>query len=304
MFLFDAHTHFFSRDFFRALARQRPGGGDPEVELARVAAAAGLTLPHPDPLEHLKTWLTELDRHDVARAVSFASLPQEAEAVGRAAAASAGRLVGFAMLDAADPDAPDFVDQVASLGHRGLVLFPVLHGYSAAARALGPVLAAARRHALIVLVHFGLLQVKLRDLLGLPRRYDLRYANPLDLAVTAQRFADLKFIVPHLGCGFFREALMLGATCPNVYLDSSSSNSWLKTQPDGLTLTAALAQVREVFGPARLLFGTDSGVFPRGWRADILKTQQVALAQAGYTDDEIAAVLGGNLSALLGPKQA
>ena len=34
--------------------------------------------------------------------------------------------------------------------------------------------------------------------------------------------------MPHFGAGYFREALMLADLCPNVYLDTSSSNSWMR----------------------------------------------------------------------------
>ncbi len=47
----------------------------------------------------------------------------------------------------------------------------------------------------------------------------------------------LPFIIPHFGAGMFREALMAADTCPNIHLDTSSSNSWIRYTP-GLTLDA------------------------------------------------------------------
>ena len=38
----------------------------------------------------------------------------------------------------------------------------------------------------------------------------------------------VNIVVPHFGAGYFREALMLCDLCPNVYLDTSSSNSWMR----------------------------------------------------------------------------
>ena len=59
-------------------------------------------------------------------------------------------------------------------------------------------------------VHCGILVVKLRDLLGLPRPYDLNYANPLDVIPAANRHPGLTFCVPHFGAGFLRETLIAG----------------------------------------------------------------------------------------------
>ena len=72
--------------------------------------------------------------------------------------------------------------------------------------------------------------------------------------------------MPHFGAGFFREVLMVADACPNVYVDTSSSNAWMKYSP-GLTLRHVFAQALAVMGAERLLFGSDSSFFPRGWRA-------------------------------------
>ena len=108
--------------------------------------------------------------------------------------------------------------------------------------------------------------------------------------------------MPHFGCGFFREALMLGDLCPNVYLDTSSSNAWVKQMPYPLTVRDLFQKSLAVFGPSRLLFGTDSTVFPRGWRADVFREQAKILADLKVSASDAAAILGGNLSRLLAIK--
>ena len=80
-------------------------------------------------------------------------------------------------------------------------------------------------------------------------------------------------IVPHFGAGFFREALMAADQCPTIHLDTSSSNSWIRFDR-GLTLEGVFKQALAVVGPSRLLFGTDSSFFPRGWQAAIYEEQQ------------------------------
>jgi predicted TIM-barrel fold metal-dependent hydrolase len=92
---------------------------------------------------------------------------------------------------------------------------------------------------------------------------------------------------------------MLGELCGNVFLDTSSSNSWAKVMPNPLTLRGVFERSLQVYGPKRLLFGTDSTVFPRGWRADIFEEQTRILSEIGISREDAAAILGGNLSRLL-----
>ena len=77
-------------------------------------------------------------------------------------------------------------------------------------------------------VHCGVLTVGIRRKLGLPSPFDMRFSNPLDLHAIALRYPRMPFMVPHFGAGYLREALMLADLCPNVYLDTSSSNSWMR----------------------------------------------------------------------------
>ena len=82
----------------------------------------------------------------------------------------------------------------------------------------------------------------------------------------------------------FREALMVADLCPNIYFDTSSSNAWVKFTP-GLTLEAVFETAAlQVLGPERLLFGTDSSFFPRGWHRAVYNQQRTALVSLGVPD--------------------
>ena len=71
---------------------------------------------------------------------------------------------------------------------------------------------------------------------------------------------------------------MLCDLCPNVYLDTSSSNSWMRYEEAHLDLRTVFRRALDVAGPQRLLFGTDSSFFPRGWNAaDLRNADQSAL---------------------------
>jgi hypothetical protein len=299
----DAHTHFFSRPFFDTLARLSPRPGDKAALIDEVAVKAGLSLPDPVVAHHTQRWLAGMQSHGVERMVTFASLPTEAEAVAEAARLSDGRLVGYTLVNPAEPTAPAFVEQaLGALGLRGLLVFPAMHHVRASDERMVPVLELARQHKAPVIVHCGVFRVKLRDLFGLPRPYDLAFANPLDIVPAANRFRDVTFVVPHFGAGFLRETLMLGMQCENVCVDTSSSNDWIAAQPSAggrLALADVFRAALDVFGAERILFGTDSSVFPRGWRADLFQTQLAALQAAGATEAQVEAIMGGNLARLL-----
>ena len=151
----------------------------------------------------------------------------------------------------------------------------------------------------LVFVHCGLLVVKLRDLLGLPRPYDLSFANPLSLIPAANRHRNIRFVIPHFGAGFFRETLMAGTQCENIYVDTSSSNSWIATQPGVRDLEQVFRQSLGVFGPERVLFGTDSNVFPAGWRGDRLEEQVAIVEKCGLSDADQGLIFAGNAARLL-----
>jgi hypothetical protein len=301
MSIFDCHLHFFSRDFFATLVRQKEPAVDVDQVLGELAQRAKIEIPPNDVVAHLQHWLAELDRHGVERAVTFASLPEEAMAVAEAVKHSNGRLLGFCV---ANPTMEGAVHRVHKLAHergyRGVMLFPALHHFHVSDASLLPFFEAAALCRMNVLAHFGILQVKLRDALGLPRVYDSRFANPLDLQSVANRFPKIKFIIPHFGCGFFRETLMLGMQCENVYVDTSSSNNWMATQPYPLSLAEVFQKTRAVFGVERILFGTDSGVFPRGWRKDVWEGQKQAMTQAGFSLAEMEMIFAENAREMFG----
>ena len=99
--------------------------------------------------------------------------------------------------------------------------------------------------------------------------------------------------MPHFGAGFLREALMLADLCPNVYLDTSSSNSWMRYE--GLDLKTVFRRALDVVGAHRLLFGTDSSFFPRGWNYEIFEAQTRAFLDLGVSAADARLMLEGNL---------
>jgi hypothetical protein len=173
----------------------------------------------------------------------------------------------------------------------GVFLFPAMHRYSLHDECARAVIARAK----LVYVHCGVLSVGFRKKLGLASPFDMRYSNPIDLHAVALEFPEVRFVIPHFGAGYFREALMVADLCPNIYLDTSSSNSWMKYQAAKVTLADVFRRALDVVGHKRILFGSDSSWFPRGWVRAVYEAQVEALGEAGASAEMVRAVMGGNL---------
>jgi uncharacterized protein len=292
----DAHCHFFSEQFFATLGRQRGPGS--QQSAAAVLADLGWDSPGL-PEDLADRWVQELDRCSVNRASLIASVPGDEASVGSAVARHPTRFVGFAMVDPTAPEAASRAETaLGSHRIRCICLFPAMQRYSLHDPRVVEIVAIAARHAgTAVFVHCGALSVGVRKKLGLPSRFDVRYGNPLDLHALAADHPHVPFIVPHFGAGLFREALMLADLCPNVYLDTSSTNRWTSYHPS-LTLAGVFRQALEVAGPERLLFGSDSSFFPRGWNASVYAAQVSALESEGVDERVRDRIFSANFDSL------
>jgi len=284
----DAHCHFFSPFFFQALDND--------------SASVYRRLQWDDPVDAEQLadrWVREMDANGVGRAALIASVPGDEASVAAAVARHPRRIVGFFMVDPARADAPARTKQaLTEQGLRGVCLFPAMHHVSLEEeRALRVVQAASECPGAVVFVHCGRLSVGVRDKLGLPSRFDSALGDPIALSRVAAAFPDLPFIVPHFGAGRFADALAAVRTCPNVHLDTSSSNSWIRDVP-GLDLARVFASALAAAGPTRLIFGTDSSYFPRGWQRGIYDHQKTALGELRVSDEDEALIFGGNFDRL------
>jgi uncharacterized protein len=292
----DVHCHFFSSRFLEILAKDRRDIA-PGDHAAVVSTLLGWDPPGlPDALAD--RWVAELDRHQIARAALIASIPGDEESVAAAIARHPARLVGFFMLNPSAADAAErLLRALSDWKLRGVCLFPAMHHYRLDDERVTATFEVAASRGAAVFVHCGVLTVGVRKRLGLPSPFNLRLGDPLTLATVAARFPKVPVIIPHFGAGFLRETLMAADQCPNIHLDTSSTNGWVKYHP-GLTLEAVLRQALEVVGPDRLLFGTDSSFFPRGWQHQIFEQQQATLDAIGVAPEAQEKIFSGNFQRL------
>jgi predicted TIM-barrel fold metal-dependent hydrolase len=296
--ILDGHMHLLSAETAREAAAWQPSAS-PAVAAAaerRVARyereqAIPSASPAAESVEQAASrWLGELDRHGVSAAVFLALAPRP-ETLRRFVAVRPDRLLAFTFLDPREADAPArLAEDVEQRGFRGLKLYPTIQGFHVCDERAYPLYERAEGLGIPLLIHFGV---------TLDYRSDLRYGNPLDLQPVARDFPGIPFIVAHAGAGFFREALFLAYHCANVHVDTSGSGTWMAYLARPMTPHEVLERLLAVFGPDRVIFGSDSRHAAEGYRHWLLTEQRRILEALELSEDDQRKVLGGNMARLL-----
>jgi uncharacterized protein len=235
-------------------------------------------------------WEAVLDAAGVDRAVFFTP-PDYHDDLLTFIALKPDRFIGYTTLDPTDPASADRLRrQVHEHGVRGLKLYPMACGFHVDDEACRAVYEVCEAEGLPVIIHFGL---------SINATHDLRYGNPLDVAGPALRYPSVHWIIPHFGAGFFRETLMLMVQYRNVHVDTSSSNAWVNWDPHGLTVADLFARALDAVGSERLVFGTDSSFFPRGYRTNVLNDQLKVCEHLGLSTTDIDNIFEGNIRRIL-----
>ena len=296
----DAHCHFFSSGFFTRLAGDpsAPPAADPAVDLP---AQLGWDGPGGDDAL-ADRWVVELDRCGVTRAALMASVPGDEASVAAAAARHPARIVGSFMVNPTAPDAAARVQRgFGELRLRCACLFPAMHGFASddEARLVPDFRSRGRarlRRVRALRRAVGRRPPQARP--GVAVRHPARPAagaGPDCLGVSR-----VPLIIPHFGAGFFRDTLMAAASCPNIVVDTSSSNAWTQYLTPPPSLADVFRQALAVLGPERILFGSDSSFFPRGWQRPVYDAQYAALEAVGLDATDRAAIFADNFDRVFG----
>ncbi|UCB59602.1 MAG: amidohydrolase family protein [Candidatus Bathyarchaeota archaeon] len=186
---------------------------------------------------------------------------------------------------------------VKQLGLRGYKVIAPALAKSINHKSIYPVWEKAEKLEIPIIIHFGVLGG------GGGPSFDLENMNPLSLWEVAKMFPRIPFVIPHFGAGYLRELLLLCWSCPNVYMDTSGSNRWMHWMPFEIDLKGVFRKAIETVGPDRIIFGSDSSYFPRGFTVQYLMEQVKACQAIGLEKDGIDKIFYKNAATLLKLKE-
>ena len=294
----DSHAHFFTFATIKRWLENDTSGELLERMQKRVANYTDMeTMPIPDEnWDAGQMWINELDKYGIS-AIGMMISPETWDEFNETRKRFPGRFLGYANINPAEENAVEMVERAAKDGFQGIKLYPSSWDFHVYDKKVYPVYEAALKHKLLAIHHFGI---------TIGSTANLRYGNPLDIQKPAQDFPDLNFMIAHFGAGFFREVLMLMYQTDNVVMDTSGSNSWMKFQPYDLTIPKIFEKALRAGTAERVVFGTDSSFFPRGFRFNILEEQYKAVKaicpQFCYSEDDIDLIFRKNILRLTGFK--
>ena len=290
--IIDAHAHYFNVNTMQNWLKR---GRTVESFANRTKSRTDMTsIELPDEnWDTAQKWADELDRYGI-KTMGVMVGPEAYDEFKETMKRFPGRFIGYANINPRDTDAGDKVEQAARDGFKGIKLYPSswrdLKVYD---EPCYPVYDACKRNNMLVFLHFGI---------TIGGQADLRNGNPIDIQVPSRDYPDLNFIIAHFGAGWFREVLLMQYQTDNVYMDSSGSNSWMRYLPYDLDLKMIFRKAIQAGGSHKVLFGTDSTFFPRGWRYNVLEAQVNACrelkADGIIKDEDIANIFHDNIKQL------
>jgi predicted TIM-barrel fold metal-dependent hydrolase len=299
----DFHVHFPTSQrgsFGPPRAPQR----SPEAEQAVRTYAEALRrewrlawdFPEPEREQHsdeeqADRWAAEVDRYGLDY-VGFVTGGGN-DNLARVVARHPDKFVGFAHHSPFAEGAADELERaVRTLGLRGYKIIAPALEQPIDDRAAYPVWEKAAELGIPVLIHFGILGGGG----GVAWHVNM---DPLRLHNVARDFPTVPFVVPHFGCGYVRETLHLCWSCGNVHIDTSGSNQWIRWMPEELTLKALFRKYLETIGAERIVFGSDSSWFPRGFAVRYLQDQIRDCRELNLSAAQLHAIFSGNAARLL-----
>lgn len=203
------------------------------------------------------------------------------------------KFVGYAHHNPFDKDAAQKLEYaITRQGLKGYkIMAPDLPG-RIDDEALNPVWEVAEKYEIPVLIHFGIMGAAG----GVANHVNI---SPIILHDVAKAYPSIPFIIPHFGCGYPRDLLYLAWVCPNIYVDTSGSNQWVRWMPYPLTVKDLFKKYYETIGSHRIIYGTDSMAFPRGYVRQYFELQLRDCVELGMKPDDIQNVFHDNIAKLL-----
>lgn len=253
--------------------------------------------PVPDTLEEsVALWKKDMDEKGVDKVcfVTAGNLENSNDNMEKIIRLGEGRFIGYAHHDPFLPDSAKILeDAVINKGLRGMKILGPRIDRPLDSRELWPLWEVAEKYRIPILFHFGILG----GAGGIARHVNI---SPMVIHDVAKAFPRVKFIVPHFGCGQLEDTFMLCWACPNICIDTSGSNQWVRWMPYKITVKDLLERYYETIGPERIIFGTDGSWFPRGFVTKYFDSQVRDCYELGFSDRDVQNIFGGNIERIWG----
>jgi hypothetical protein len=214
------------------------------------------------------------------------------EAIAMAARRFPDRLVAFLSIDPRRPNALELLDRcVNDWGMKGVKCHPDT-GWFPDDEAYYPFWEKVSDYGLPVLTHTGPLPPPSKSECVHPERLDKLLAD----------FPEMNVIAAHMAFRWYKELMEVGKRRPNLMCDCSA---WQPTAHESYGKAAyILRKVMNVFGPNRMVFGTDAPTFSflyseREWVNMIRDLPTKAPEGIKFVPAEAEAVLYGNAARVL-----
>lgn len=284
----DAHAHFMTRSTVQSIVENSQSISKIRERVSSHTDMKEFQMPGKD-WDIGEAWIKELNKYGIT-AIGMMVGEESWEEFNQVRKRYPGRFMGNANINPAKDNAIELVKRAGRDNFQAIKLYPTSWDFHAYDEIVYPIYEEALKQGLLVMLHFGI---------TIGSTANLRYGNPLDIQKPAHDFPDLNFMIAHFGAGFFREVLLLMYQTENVFMDTSGSNSWMKYLPYDLSLTKIFEKALKAGGPNRIVFGTDSSFFPRGFRINILEDQYAAVSsicpQFCYSPDDVDKIFRTNI---------
>jgi len=203
---------------------------------------------------------------------------------------SSNRFFGLASINPEEPDALEKLQKEIKAGMTGVKMYPSETGFDVGSSKCYPIYEFCDKNNLPIVIHFGV---------SIGRGADLRYGNPVMLSRVIRDFPKVNFTIAHFGAGYFREVLMLKYKQENLFVDTSGTNNWMINQAYPLTLKDVFKKAIEVFTTKGIIYGSDTRIFPDGYREHILNEQLKVLDELNLKEEEKEDIMYNNANRIL-----
>ncbi|MDD5193213.1 MAG: amidohydrolase family protein [Candidatus Nanoarchaeia archaeon] len=232
--------------------------------------------------EHVESWLYAMNKNEIEKTIFMATAHLNEEFTQFINSSS--RFVGFARINPLLPDALNILKTEYSNGMRGVKLYATNDGFDVSCDC-NPIYEYCEKMRLPIVIHFGM---------TIGGKSDLFHGNPVMLSRVLRDFPDINFTIAHFGAGFFRELLMLKYKQDNLFVDTSGTNNWIDYQDNVFSLKEVFKKTIKVFGPKNIIFGSDTRIFPDGYREHILKEQKGILDELMLSENDKEDIMYNN----------